>query len=68
MKAIYFEDTYGERRLIGKEETDEQVWKVIDNFLKDHKYKTPYVRTWEENGEMWYDVGSHTEFFISKSI
>ena len=61
---IYFENRYGERRLLGKRNTDEEVWQVINNFLTQHRYKAPYVRSWTENDETWYDVGSHSEFFV----
>lgn len=61
---IYFENRYGERRLLGVRNTDEEVWQVINNFLTQHRYKVPYVRSWTENDETWYDVGSHSEFFV----
>lgn len=64
MKEIYFENQLGERRLLAKKENDEQVWQVINNFLTQHRYNAPYIRTWEQDGEKWYDVGSWSEFFI----
>ena len=38
---------------------------VINDFLKQHNYKSYYTRRWydEEEGCVWFDVGSHTEFF-----
>lgn len=67
MKKIYFEDRYGERRLIGARDTDEGVWQVINNFLAQHRYKVPYVRSWTDDEGTWYDVGSHSEFFLIKN-
>ena len=64
MRKLYFENQFGERREIGRANTREEVYKIIDTFLKDHNYKSYYVRTWDENDGTHYDVGSHSEFFI----
>lgn len=64
MRKLYFENQFGERREIGRASTREEVYKIIDAFLKDHNYKSYYVRTWNENDGTHYDVGSHSEFFI----
>ena len=65
MSKLYFEDRYEKRRLIGEPVTDEECWYMINNFCKGHNFKIPYVRTWvTENGEKWYDVSSHSEFFV----
>lgn len=64
MRKLYFENQFGERREIGCANTREEVYKIIDAFLKDHNYKSYYVRTWNENDGTHYDVGSHSEFFI----
>lgn len=42
----------------------EEVSQKIQKFLEEHNYKSYYTRSWEENGEMWFDVGSWSEFFI----
>ena len=66
---IYFDDRWGEKRYVGTVEK-EQIWPTIDEYI--HKlapnYKTPYVRTWEEDLVIHYDVGSHTEFFYAVPI
>ena len=38
---------------------------IIHDFLKEHNYKSYYTRRWydEDEGCVWFDVGSHTEFF-----
>lgn len=64
MRKLYFENQFGERREIGRASTSEEVYKIINAFLKDHNYKSYYVRTWDENDGTHYDVGSHSEFFI----
>ena len=64
MRKLYFENQYGDRREIGRAANSEEVYKIIDNFLKAHNYKSYYVRSWDENDGTHYDVGSHSEFFI----
>lgn len=62
---IYFENSYGERRPIGEAKTSDESWNIIHSFCEERNFKIPYVRSWTTpNGERWYDVGSHTEFFI----
>lgn len=61
---LYFYNSRGERRLIGEPTTQEGANMLIHSFLKAHNYRSYYTRMWEENGELWYDVGSHSEFFI----
>ena len=61
---VYFRDSHGKKRLLERVYTDEQVWKVIKKFLDDHNFTSYYTRMWFANGYTWYDVGSHTEFFL----
>ena len=62
---LYFENSYGERRIIAEPETEEEAWRKIHNFCKDRNFKIPYVRSWIDNeGFKVYDVGSHTECFF----
>ena len=65
--TLYFENSQGKRREIGKPKTEKEAFKIIHQFLDDHNYKSYYTRTWlnQENlKEKIYDVGSHSEFFI----
>ena len=65
MSKLYFEDRYEERRLIGEPTTDQECWQMIKDFCADHNFKIPYMRTWiTDNGEKYYDVSSHSEFFV----
>ena len=65
MSKLYFEDRYERRRLIGEPNNDEECWRMIHDFCEERKFKIPYVRSWvTQNGEKWYDVSSHSEFFI----
>ena len=71
MAKLYFENSYGEERVIADCNTPEEVSKAIDAFIltcnknkpKDKWFKIYYTRFWVENGSTHYDVGSHTEFF-----
>lgn len=62
---LYFENSRGERRLIGEPVDDDAAWKMIYTFCHERNFRIPYVRTWtvESTGEVCYDVSSHTEFF-----
>lgn len=60
---VEFENSRGERREIGTAENGKECWKIISDFLDDHNFKSYYQRISEDNGSLWIDVGSHTEFF-----
>ena len=65
--VLYFENSYGKRRVIGCATDENGISKLIKDFLDDHNYKSYYTRTWineNDNKEKIYDVGSHSEFFI----
>lgn len=64
LRDVYFQRSNGEFMLLWENCPQEDVWLVIKEFLKKHNYKSYYTRTWENNGIKWYDVGSHTEFFL----
>lgn len=72
MANLYFENSNGGRRVIANCHTEEEVIKAIYAFIdtcnkgkpKDKKFKSYYTREWVEDGQTWYDVGSHTEFFL----
>lgn len=62
---LYFENSRGERRLIGEPQTDRESWSIIKDFCAERNFEIPYVRSWTTpEGEKWYDVGSWSEFFI----
>ena len=65
--TLYFNNSLGFRRIIGTGETEQEIIKMIYQFLKDHNFKSYYIRSWinpENSTEKTYDVGSHSEFFI----
>ena len=64
---VFFKNSRGERREIGKASSEKEAFKVIHQFLDEHKFKSYYTRSWlnpSNKLEKIYDVGSHTEFFI----
>lgn len=73
MSELYFESQYGDRRVIANCDNREQVYHEIDKFIKEcnvvnaragrPQFKSHYIRTWESDGEIHFDVGSHSEFF-----
>lgn len=64
---LYFENSYGEERVIAEVQNEQEAMKEIKKFLDDHNYKSYYTRTWEHNGVKYFDVGSWSERFILKS-
>lgn len=62
---LYFENSNGERRLIGEPRDDKECWKIIHNFCAERNFKISYIRNWTTpEGEKYYDCGSHSEFFV----
>lgn len=68
MYNVYFKTTF-KNTLIATCEKDD-IWKNINNFIKkkNPKYKVYYIRTWEEDEKIWYDVGSYTQFFYAEKV
>ena len=74
MGQLFFENSQGVRRVIADNITRENCSQEIKKFIdqhnkgkpKDKKFKSYYTRTWEENGETVFDVGSWSEFFYFK--
>lgn len=64
MAKLYFQNSYGDRRVIGNCENSQEVFKQINDFLNAHNYKSHYCRSWVQDDMTWYDVGSWSEFFI----
>ena len=62
---VYFRDSYGEKRLLAENvPTKEVAWKHMQSFMDSHDFKCYYTRVWFKDGYTWFDVGSHTEFFL----
>lgn len=72
--TLWFENRFGESRQIAHCENHDDVYRSINDFIaqanaakpKGSKpFKSYYIRSWEQDGKTWYDVGSHTEFFFT---
>lgn len=62
---LYFENSYGERRVIAEPETKEEAMREMHKFCDDRNFKIYYTRSWRnEDGLKVYDVGSWSEFFL----
>lgn len=61
---VYFENSYGERRVIAEPSTEENAMEIIHAFCEERNFKIYYTRSWiNDDGEKVYDVGSWSEFF-----
>lgn len=63
-RNLYFQRSNGEHRLLATDVTEKEALKEMKKFMDEHNFKSYYTRTWEIDGVKWYDVGSHTEFFL----
>lgn len=71
---VYFENSWGERRVIAEIQSENEMGKVIVDFIAQCNAKKPagakpfvsyYTRSWKnDEGLTVYDVGSHSEFFL----
>ena len=75
--TLWFENRFGEAKQIAHCENKDDVYRSIDDFIKQANARKPkgsvpfksyYIRTWEQGGKTWYDVGSHVEFFYTTEI
>lgn len=61
---LYFENSYGNRRIIAEPKTEQDAMKEIHKFCEDRDFKIYYVRSHiTPDGSKEYDVGSWSEFF-----
>lgn len=70
MKNLYFIRSNGERILVEPKIKEDNIIKFIKKFVKEKNpnFKIYYIRSWEEDSGIMYDVGSHTEFFLLSDI
>ncbi len=69
MLNVIFENSEGKKRIIGAAGTESGAFKLINNFLAEHNYKSYYKRTWKiDDNTMAVDVGSWSErFYIQET-
>lgn len=63
---LYFKRSNGELILLAENVNNDEAFKKIHDFLDQHNYKSYYTRVWQKDDTVWYDVGSHSEFFCLK--
>ena len=69
MYNILFENSEGKKRIIGTAGSESGAFKLINNFLAEHNYKSYYKRTWKTDDKtMVMDVGSWAERFYIQEI
>lgn len=64
IRNLYFIDSRGNYRLLATNVEEHEAAMAMCVFLDEHKFKSYYIRTWETEEGLMYDVGSHTEFFL----
>ena len=67
---LYFQNSMGKRKFISQVCFMKEISAIIADVLEEHKYKSYYTRIWyeKEKKELWFDVGSHSEFFIVTEV
>lgn len=60
---LYFENSYGQKKLLKESSDALDLKKTIQNFLIEHNFKSHYWRYNWNDKEIVLDVGSHSEFF-----
>lgn len=64
MATLYFENSKGKESVIAENlSTRKGVYAAINAFLDEHNFKSYYSREIFKEDEVWFDVGSHSEFF-----
>jgi len=73
MKDLYFIRYNGDEVWLASNVTDYEVGKLINDYIdtcndkkeENDKFVSFYWNIWyDEQGDQWFDVGSHSEFFV----
>lgn len=62
MKVLFI-DRFNETRFLKEVTTIKEAYDVITQFCEERKFEIRYFRTWEKDGLMTVDIGSHYEVF-----
>ena len=67
---LYFQNSMGKRKFISQVYFMKEISAIIADVLEEHNYKSYYTRIWyeKEKKELWFDVGSHSEFFVVTEV
>ena len=63
MYSLYFEDAYGKLHFLSKSEEKKDLMKVMHEELDKKGIKPYYIRSWEQDGVLILDYGSHSRFY-----
>lgn len=65
---LYFQHYNGDLSLVATNVDPEYATELIraDVAARNPNYRIYYIRYWEHDGGIKYDVGSHSEFYILK--
>ena len=64
MYNVLFENSSGQLRIIGTVENEETAFKVINDFLNEHNYKSYYSNCWKKDEKTTVvDIGVNSELF-----
>lgn len=63
---FYFKRSNGELVLLAENVSHEEAMVKMKEFIDEHNFKSYYTRVWQKENTVWYDVGSHSEFFCLK--
>lgn len=69
---VKFKPSRGRQRRIGyinsggkaPVDIEREAMAMMKKFCDERNFKIYYYRKWSQDGESWFDVGSHTEFFL----
>ena len=70
IRKLYFQHSNGKEEYICDIQDDDLYVSIAleDLYRRNPKYQSYYQRKWKDNdGSIWIDVGSHTEFYIVKN-
>lgn len=68
MVEVIFENSNGEERSIALCDSEKNAIAEIRRFCEAAHFRIWYMRAWQVDDRMKYDVGSHTEFFYTKEV
>ena len=68
MVKLYFKRSNGEKVLVKEHVDDRKVLQEMRDYVAklNPDFKIYYFRCWKTEEGMMYDIGSHTEFFVTE--
>lgn len=66
MMNVFFKRGNGEYEFVKAVANEAEGWNAVRDDIKrrNPNYTVHYVRQWESDGDIWYDVGSWSEFYV----